>query len=227
MITVTAFKWVPPFAQGQVRDHRVRWVLNEVGWPYRVRLIDAETQKDAAYRALQPFGQVPAMEEDGRPPLFETGAIVLDVATRSGKLLPPGEEERSRAICWLFAALNSIEPFLANFAEVDFFMQDEEMKKKRRPEVVKAARKRLKQLSLALGERDYLVGDDFTVADLMNASILKIVGHTDMLDAWPNLVAFRDRCFARPAYVKAVADQRADHARHKPEDMKYPAPADA
>ena len=127
MITVTAFKWVPPFAQGQVRDHRVRWVLNEVGWPYRIKLIDAQDQKSEDYRAEQPFGQVPAMEEPGRPTLFETGAILLDVATRSGKLLPADNNERSVAICWMFAALNSIEPALMNLGEVDFFMKDEEV----------------------------------------------------------------------------------------------------
>ncbi len=88
MITVTALKWVPPFAQGQVRDHRVRWVLNEVGWPYEVRLLDTDDQQSEAYRASQPFGQVPVLEEEGRPPLFETGAILLDVANRSGRLLP-------------------------------------------------------------------------------------------------------------------------------------------
>jgi len=110
MITITALKWVPPFAQGQVRDHRARWVLNEVGWPYRVRLLDTEDQQSDAYRAEQPFGQIPILEEDGRPALFETGAILLDVATRSGKLLPADDAQRSLAICWIFAALNSIEP---------------------------------------------------------------------------------------------------------------------
>ncbi len=225
MITVTAFKWVPPFASGQVRDHRVRWVLNEVGWPYEMRLIDAKTQKDPAYRAVQPFGQVPAMEEEGRPPLFETGAILLDVAERSGKLLPQDEAEKAQTRAWLIAALNSIEPFLANVAEVDFFMKDEDVKAKRRPDVEKMAKQRLGELSAALGDRDYLVGDQFTVGDMMVASVLKVVGHTDMLDEWPNLVAYRDRIFARPAYQKAVADQRADHARHSPADMKYGASA--
>lgn len=221
MITVTAFKWVPPFAQGQVRDHRIRWVLNEVGWPYRIRLIDAQDQRSDAYRADQPFGQVPTMTEDGRPTLFETGAILLDVATRSGRLLPADESDRSRAVCWLFAALNSIEPALANLAEVDFFVKDEEVKTRRRPGVAAFARRRLGELSKALGSRDYLVGDDFTIADMMNASVLKIVGHTDMLEAFPNLVAFRDRCFARPAYRKAVDDQCAAFAQHSPEDMRY------
>jgi glutathione S-transferase len=221
MITITALKWVPPFAQGQVRDHRVRWVLNEVGWPYQVRLIDTGVQQSSTYRAEQPFGQVPVMEEEGRPTLFETGAILLDVATRSGGLLPSDERDKPVAICWLFAALNSVEPALANLAEVDFFIKDEAVKAKRRPEVLSNAEMRLGQLSAALGERSYFVGDTFTIADMMIASVLKIGGHTNILDAFPNLLAFRDRCFARPAYEKAVADQCADIAQHTPGDMKY------
>lgn len=221
MITVTAFKWVPPFAQGQVRDHRVRWVLEEVGWPYEVRLIDARDQRSPSYRADQPFGQVPVMTEDGRPTLFETGAILLDVATRSGQLLPKTEAGRSRAICWLFAALNSIEPYLGYLADLDFFEEDEEVKRRKRPGVAAFAAQRLGELSIALGDRDHLVGDDFTIADMMNASVLKIVGHTDMLEGFPNLLAYRDRCFARPAYRKAIDDQCATFARHAPEDMRY------
>jgi glutathione S-transferase len=174
MITIAALKWVPPFAQGQVRDHRARWVLDEVGWPYRVRLLDTEDQQEAGYRKSQPFGQVPAMEEDGRPPIFETGAILLDVATRSGKLLPADEGQRAQAICWLFAALNSIEPAVANLAEVDFFIQDEEVKAKRRPAVVEAVKAKLGQLAAAFGSRDYLVGDMFTIADMMTMSVLKL-----------------------------------------------------
>ena len=221
MITVTAFKWVPPFAQGQVRDHRVRWVLKEVGWPYQVRLIDTEIQQSDAYLAQQPFGQVPVMEEDGRPALFETGAILLDVATRSGKLLPASPNDKAWAICWLFAALNSIEPFLSNLAEVDFFIEDEAEKARRRPAVLPMVHQRLGQLSKALGEKDYLVADAFSIADMMTSSVLKIVGHTELLNDYPNLIAFRDRCFARASYKAAVADQLAVFAEHKPEDMKY------
>jgi glutathione S-transferase len=220
-ITVTALKWVPPFAQGQVRDHRIRWMLNEVGWTYQCRLLDTADQLDPSYLAAQPFGQVPVLEETGRPPLFETGAIVLDIAQRSGKLLPVDDGQRALAISWLFAALNSVEPYLANLAEVDFFIEDADLKAARRPGVVKAASQRLKQLSDALGNRHYLVGDSFSIADLMTASVLKIAGHTDLLDSFTNLVSYRDRCLARPAYRKAVADQCADIARHTPADMKY------
>ena len=221
MITVTAFKWVPPFAQGQVRDHRVRWVLNEVGWPYEVRLIDAEDQMSARYRSEQPFGQVPILAEDGRPTLFETGAIVLDVATRAGKLLPVDADQRSLMLSWYFAALNSVEPFLMNLALVDFFTDDEDEKAKRRPGVLEMAEKRLGELQRGLGNRDWLVGDDFTAADLMTSSVLKIAKSLDILGGFPTLLAYQERCFERPAYQHAIADQCAVFARHSPEDMKW------
>jgi glutathione S-transferase len=221
MITITALKWVPPFAQGQVRDHRVRWILNEVGWPYEVRLLDTVDQQTPEYRAEQPFGQVPVLEEDDRPPLFETGAILLDVATRSGRLLPLDDGDRASAVCWLFAALNSLEPPLSNLAEVDFFIDDEELKSKRRPDVIAAVRLRLDQLANALGSRDYLVADEFTVADMMTSSVMKIIHHTDLLDGYPTLSGYRDRCFDRPAYRKAIADQCTAFSDHSPEDMKY------
>jgi len=221
MITITAFKWVPPFAQGQVRDHRVRWVLNEVGWPYKVRLLDAQDQQSARYRSEQPFGQVPILEEDGRPTLFETGAIILDVADRAGKLLPADADQRSMMLSWYFAALNSVEPFLANLAEVDFFMKDADEKAVRRPRVRDMAEKRLGELQRGLGEREWLVGDAFTAADLMTSSVLKIAKSLDILGGFPALVAYQQRCFDRPAYEKAIADQCATFARHSVEDMHY------
>ncbi|WP_426956328.1 glutathione S-transferase family protein [Muricoccus radiodurans] len=223
MITVTAFKWVPPFAQGQVRDHRVRWVLNEVGWPYEVRLLDSEDQRSEAYRAMQPFGQVPVLEEDGRPPMFETGAIVLDVALRSGKLLPADERLRGLALSYLFAALNSVEPFLMQLAIVEYFTKDEEEKARRRPDALKMARQRLGDLEHAVGDRRFLVGEEFTVADLMVASVLKGPQAMGLLEEFPRLQAYQDRILERPAYRKAIADQCAAFAMHGPADMKYPA----
>lgn len=222
MITISAFKWVPPFAQGQVRDHRVRWVLNEVGWPYEVKLLDSEDQRSSAYRAGQPFGQVPVMAEDGRPTLFESGAIVLDVAMRSGKLLPADESLRGLTLSYFIAALNSIEPFLMNLAEVEFFMADEAQKQARRPGVVEMAEKRLGELQQALGDREYFVGDQFTVADLMLASVLKIARSLTLLGRFERLDAWQAKICERPAYRKAVADQVAELTAHSPRDMKYP-----
>ena len=159
MITVTAFKWVPPFAAGQVRDHRVRWMLNEIDWDYELDLIDPTVQASDAYLAEQPFGQVPVLRETGRPALFESGAIVLDLAERSGKLWPADPDAQAQVRSWVIAALNSVEPYLSNVAEVDFFTDDETLRRLRRPGAVAAAKQRLGKLSAALGERKYLVGD--------------------------------------------------------------------
>ena len=221
MITVTAFKWVPPFAAGQVRDHRVRWMLNEIGWDYAVELIDPEVQASEAYRAEQPFGQVPVLRETGRPTLFESGAIVLDLAERSGKLWPADRDARARVRAWVIAALNSVEPYLSAVAEVDFFERDETLRTLRRPGAVAAAKERLGSLAAALGDRAYLVGDAFTVADLMLASVLRIGEHADLLADTPNLAAYRARCLERPAFRKAVADQCRDIAAHGPGDMGW------
>jgi len=220
-ITITAMKWAPPFAAGKVRDHRARWVLNEVGWPYEIRLVDEPTKKSAAYRAKQPFGQVPLMEEEGRPPMFESGAIVLDVAMRSGKLVPESVAARGQVLQWSVAALNSIEPFLMNLAEVDYFMDDEEQKAKRRPGVVEMVETRLGELQTALGERTWLVGESFSAADLIMSSVLRVAHSLDVLDGFPALARYHERCVERPAHQKAVADQLAEIGRHEMRDMKY------
>lgn len=222
MITVTAFKWVPPFARGNVRDHRVRWVLNELGQPYQAKLIDSEDQKSADYRALQPFGQVPAMTEEGRPPLFESGAIVLDLALRAGRLVGRDDAERSLVLAWFVAALNTIEPALANVADMHFFTDDEEVKARRTPVVTAFAKRRLGEAETAIAGRTWLVSDDFTVADLMLASVLKVASSLDLLGDCPGLAAHQERCFARPAYRDAIAKQCADFEGHGPRDMKYP-----
>lgn len=223
MITITAFKWVPPFAQGQVRDHRLRWMLKEVGWDYEVELIDPKTQASKAYRREQPFGQVPVLREDDRLPLFETGAIVLDIAERSGRLLPKAEGERALAKSWLFAALNSVEPFLAEVAIADVFIEDKTVAAGYRSFAEKLAKQRLRHLSDALGDRTWLVGDDFTIADLMMSSASKVVHHTDLVEVHDNLARWRDRCFARQAYKAAIAEQIADIEEHGPQDMGWEA----
>lgn len=225
MITVTAMKWAPPFAAGQVRDHRVRWILNEVGWPYEVKLIDAPTMKSADYRGkLQPFGQLPVLEETGRPPMFESGAIVLDIAMRAGRCIgAEGTPQRAAAVQWVVAGLNSIEPFLFNVAEVEYFMDDEAAKLGRRPVVVAQAKERLSMLEQARGGREWLVGDAFSIADLMIASVLKIARGLDLMGDLPALAAWQRSMLARPAHVKAEQDQKAEIARHSAADMRYDA----
>ena len=146
MITISAFRWVPDFAKGQVRDLRVRWALEEAGLPYRTRLLAQGDQEKPEYRALQPFGQVPILEEDGLV-LFESGAIVLYIGERSETLLPKDAGARARATQWLVAALNSVEPFLMNVALIDLFYVNEEWAKLRRPGAVAFAQKRLSALS--------------------------------------------------------------------------------
>src|SRR5258708_1203619 len=125
MISISAFKWVPDFARGQVRDLRVRWALEEAGLPYKTRLLPQAGQDKPDYRALQPFGQVPIFEEDGLV-LFETGAIVLHIGERSATLLPQDRDARARARQWLIAALSSIEPFIMNVAAIDLFFANEQ-----------------------------------------------------------------------------------------------------
>jgi glutathione S-transferase len=207
MIRVSAYQWVPPFARGLVRDLRVRWALEEAGLPYEERLIGFDDRVSAGYRALQPFGQVPAYEEEGLV-LFESGAIVLHVAGRSEALMPSDPGRRARVTTWMFAALNTIEPRIQNLAELDLFHAEEEWARLRRPAVVDAARARLTDLAGWLDGRAYLE-DRFTAADLLMTTVLRILRHTDMVAQIPVLEAYVRRCEARPAFRKALADQMA------------------
>lgn len=209
MITISAFKWVPDFAQGQVRDLRARWALEEAGLPYETRLLEQGDQDTAEYRALQPFGQVPIFEEDGFV-LFETGAIVLHVGERSETLLPKDPLARARATQWLVAALNSIEPFVMNVALIDLFYADEEWANLRRPGAVAFVQKRLSALSKALGDKPYLDGDRFTAGDLMMTTVLRILGDTDIVTGDGRLAAYLERCTARPAFRRALDAQMRD-----------------
>jgi glutathione S-transferase len=207
MITISAFEWVPDFAQGQVRDLRARWALEEAGLPYRTRLLAQGDQDKPEYRALQPFGQVPIFEEDGFV-LFETGAIVRYIGERSEALLPADAQARARATQWMFAALNSIEPSIMQVALIDLFYKDQEWAKLRRPGAVEFAHRRLGGLSNALGDKPYLDGDRFTAGDLMMASVLRIMPELTIEHA--NLAGFVERCTARPAFKRAHAAQLGD-----------------
>ena len=209
MITISAFKWVPDFARGQVRDLRARWALEEAGLPYGTRLLEQGDQDKQDYRALQPFGQVPVFEEDGLV-LFESGAIVLYIGERSETLLPKDAGARARATQWLVAALNSVEPFLMNVALIDLFYVNEEWAKLRRPGAVAFAQRRLSALSKSLGERPYLDGDRFTAGDLMMTTVLRILNHTDIVTSDKRLASYVERCTARPAFKRAFDAQIGD-----------------
>jgi glutathione S-transferase len=209
MITISAFKWVPDFAQGQVRDLRARWALEEAGLPYRSRLLAQGDQDKPEYRVLQPFGQVPMLEEDGFA-LFESGAIALYIGERSEALLPKDPQARARATQWLIAALNSVEPFVMDVARIDIFYADQEWAKLRRPGAVEFVQKRLASLSKALGDKPYLDGDRFTAGDLMMTTVLRILKHTDIVTSDKRLAAYIERCTARPAFKRAINAQIAD-----------------
>jgi glutathione S-transferase len=212
MITISAFKWVPDFARGQVRDLRVRWALEEAGMPYKARLLEQGDQNKPEYRAMQPFGQVPILEEDGLV-LFESGAIVLYIGERCDTLLPKEAGGRARATQWLLAALNSIEPFVMNVALIDLFYAKEEWAKLRRPGAVEFVRNRLSALSKSLGDKPFLDGDRFTAGDLMMTTVLRILGHTDIVSSDRPLAAYVERCTARPAFKRALDAQIGDY-RH-------------
>ena len=209
MITISAFRWVPPFARGQVRDLRVRWALEEAGLPYRTRLLEQGDGDKPGYRVLQPFGQVPIFDEDGFV-LFESGAIVLHIGERSEALLPKEPAARARATQWLIAALNSIEPHVMNVAVIDLFYADQEWAKLRRPSAEAFARQRLRGLSAALGGKPYLDGDRFTAGDLMMTTVLRILSHTDIVTSDQRLAAYIERCTARPAFQRALDAQLGD-----------------
>ena len=207
MITVSAFKWVPEPARGQVRDLRVRWALEEAGLPYRTRLLAQGDQNSADYRALQPFGQVPIFEEDGFV-LFETGAIVLHIGERCEELLPRNAQARARATQWLIAALNSVEPHIMNVALLGFLYANEEWAKLRRPSAEQFARRRLSALSASLGDKPYLDGDLFTAGDLMMATVLRI--QPQLFAGDTRVEAYVERCCTRPAFRRALDAQLAD-----------------
>lgn len=213
-VEVTAFDWVPDFARSYVRDFRVRWALEEAGTAYRTRLISAvDRPKD--YFGEQPWGQVPSYRDEVVQ-LFESGAIVLHIGRDSEALLPADPAARARAIAWTIAALNSVEPQLMELATADIFSAGEQWAALRRPGLVDDIRKRLARLAEALGDRDYLE-DGFTAGDLMMASVLRGLDHTDLLAEQPRLAAYKARCLARPGYAAAIAAQCADFKNDRPE----------
>ena len=212
-IEITAFRWVPEFAQGVVRDLRPRWALEEAGLDYRVRLLDQ--QRPPEYLLEQPFDQVPVFR-DGEVHIFETGAILQYIGEKDERLLPRDPQGRYRAIQWTYAALNSVEPALMNLLLIDIFFTGEEWAKLRRPGALDFARLKLKRISDWLGDKEWLEGR-FTIGDLMMVTVLRFLRHTNLVDGFPNLAAFVARGEARPAFQRALADQLAVFKQHQPE----------
>jgi glutathione S-transferase len=206
-ITITAFERSPDGGKGLARDTRVRWALEEVGQPYEVRLVSFHAMKEAAHLALHPFGQIPTYEE-GDLALFETGAIVLHIAERHAGLLPEHANARARAIIWMFAALNTVEPPILERETARLLEGDKSWYRERLPLVEDRVRDRLKQLSIRLADADWLDGA-FSAGDLMMVSVLLRLKSSGILDEYPNIAAYVARGEARPAYKRAFAAQLA------------------
>jgi glutathione S-transferase len=214
-ITITAFERSPDRGQGLARDTRVRWTLEEVGQPYEVRLVSFAAMKEPAHRALHPFGQIPTYE-DGDLALFETGAIVLHLAERHAGLLPADAKARARAITWLFAALNTVEPPILELSTARILESDKPWNEARLPLVKDRVRERLEQLSARLGDAEWLDGG-FSAGDLMMISVLLRTKPSGLLGEFPSLAAYVARGEARPAYQRAFAAQLAVfHAAEQP-----------
>jgi len=205
--TITAFERSPDRGQGQARDMRVRWALEEMGRPYDVRLLSFSEMKEPAHRALHPFGQIPTYEE-GDLALFETGAIVFHIATRHAGLLPDDANARARAIAWMFAALNTVEPPIVEREMAALVERDETWYEERLPILDERIHARLGDLSSRLGGAAWLDGA-FSAGDLLMVTVLRRLDGWGLLETYPNLSAYVARGEARPAYKRAFAAQLA------------------
>jgi glutathione S-transferase len=206
-ITITAFERSPDRGKGLARDMRVRWALEEVGQPYEVRLLSFKSLKEPAHLALHPFGQIPTYEE-GDLALFESGAIVFHIAERHAGLLPDDANARARAIAWMFAALNTVEPPIFDRALTRILERDEPWYERRLRVLEEDIRMRLSGLSSRLGDADWLDGA-FSAGDLLMVSVLLRLKGSDLLEEYPNLSAYVARGEARPAYKRAFDAQLA------------------
>jgi glutathione S-transferase len=216
---ITSYTWSPDKGGGLVRDMRVRWALEEVGQAYDVRYLDWGEQKAAPHRARSPFGQVPTWEEDGLV-LFESGAIVQHIAEKWPGLLPMDPAARARAIEWMFAALNTVEPPVWELIIAKFIDGREAWAEARLPSVTARLGERLEELSARLGDSEWLDGA-FSAGDLLMVQVLRNVSRSGMLETWPNLAAYVARGEARPAFARALAALREGLTGDPPADWPY------
>jgi glutathione S-transferase len=205
--TITAFERSPDRGRGLARDMRVRWALEEVGQPYDVRLVSFSDMKEPAHRRLHPFGQIPTFEE-GELALFESGAIVFHIAEHRAGLLPDDPNARSRAISWMFAAVNTVEPPIVELGMATLVERDKTWYAERQPILEERVRVRLGELSSRLGNADWL-DDAFTAGDLLMVTVLRRLDGSGLVEKYPNLSAYVARGEARPAYKRAFEDQLA------------------
>ena len=206
-ITITAFEKSPDGGKGLARDTRVRWALEEVGLPYKVRLVSFDALEEPAHLALHPFGEIPTYEEDGLA-LFESGAIVFHIAERHAGLFPKDANARTRAITWMFAALSTVEPPIHDLSNARIMEHDKSWAEERMPLVLDRVRGRLEPLSKRLGDADWLDGP-FSAGDLMMVSVLRRLKMSGLLNEYPNLAAYVARGEARPAFKRAFDAQLA------------------
>ena len=216
---VTSYNWSPDKGGGLVRDMRVRWALEEVGQPYDVRYLDWGEQKEPDHRARSPFGQVPTYEEDGLV-LFESGAIVLHIAEKWPGLLPADPAGRARAVEWMFAALNSVEPPVWELIVARIIDGKEAWAAARLPGVMQRLRVRLDELSARLGDSEWLDGA-FSAGDLLMVQVLRNLSRSGTLTDWPSLTAYVARGEARPAFGRALEALRAGQTGDAPADWPY------
>lgn len=215
-IQVSVLDWAPPIVHGLVRDLRVRWALEEAGWPYSEHVVNQAEQASANYRELQPFGQVPAMQCDGLK-LFESGAIVHYIAERSPALMPEDPAARSQVTVWMFGALNSMEPPIMMLNVLDMIYQGPkgDEYKGLRAWVAGWVESRLDALGGVLEGKEYVLGR-FTAADVLLTTVLRILRDTDYVTKRSVLDAYQRRCEARPAFKKALKDHMANFEKHAP-----------
>ena len=213
-IEITAFQWVPPGAQGLVKDLRVRWALEEAGIDYRVRLIGGE--RPAGYSEEQAFNQVPCFRDE-TVQIFESGAILQYIGEKTETLLPRDPQAKFRAIQWIYAAVSSVEPFVQFRALLNVVFADQEWAEPAKPTFEHFARLRLQQLADRLGDQEWLEGDRFTIGDLMMVTVLRIADRSGQLADFPNLAAYVKRGQERPAFKRALADQLAVYAANDPQ----------
>jgi len=213
-IEITALEWVPPGAQGLVKDLRIRWALEEAGLDYRVRLVPGERSPE--YRKDQPFNQVPCFRDDAVR-IFESGAILQYIGEKSEALLPRDPPGKYRSIQWTYAAVSSVEPFVQFRALLDIVFADREWAEPAKPTFDHFARMRLQQLSDAVGDKRWLEGGGFTIGDLMMVTVLRIADRNGQLTPYPTLAAYVKRGESRPAFQRALSDQLAVYREHEPQ----------
>jgi glutathione S-transferase len=214
-VEITAFRWVPDFAQGLVRDLRIRWALEEIGRPYAVRLLDATKPRPDDYFCEQPFGQVPIYRDD-QVQLFESGAILIHLGMQDERLLPSDTSGRMRGIAWLIAALNSVEPAIFPLLMINIVNKGEAWTGEARPKFMERIDARLKCVSEALGDKEWFEGR-FTIGDLMMVSVLRQLRGTGRTEQFPNLAALVERGESRPAFQRALSDQLSVFREHEPQ----------